>query len=113
MFFFDLSYDIVPAIILFSLIVLYYLTFQKLAKTTGNLIFCFLSTMITGAIIIGINDIFLLVFYAIVATFLLAYLYFNQDSMVSSNLAGFRYNELMLALIATVGATTIDRKSVV
>lgn len=109
-FFFDFSNEMIPFIFLFVMIVIYHFTFQKAAKTTGNLIVCLICNILTDILIMGTSDIFLIVFYSIVSTFVFACLYFNQDNIlsVSSRIKGFSYNEILIALIATVGGTTIE-----
>ncbi|HHU56161.1 MAG TPA: SpoIIE family protein phosphatase [Acholeplasmataceae bacterium] len=48
-----------------------------------------------------------MIFYAFVSTFLLACFYFNQENSFSGNIGGFSYNELLLAIISIVGATSL------
>lgn len=107
LFFFDIIDIIIPSIFFFVIIIAYFISVQKYNKISLHLSVCLISNIGTYILINGFNNFYLMVFYALISTFILACLYFNQDNSFSGNIGGFSYNELLLAIISTIGATKI------
>lgn len=107
--YFGLTKEMYPVLIVAFAFAIYIVLLKKASKMSLNLVFALILNIITYGISNGFNDLFLLAFFSIVSTFFLAFLYYNQENAlnITNVIGGFSFNELLMAIIATTGATTL------
>lgn len=107
--YFDFTKEMYPIILFSFAFIIYIILLRKVNKISFNLLFCLVFNVVTYGMSQGYIDLYTIAFYDIISTCFLAYLYFNQENSLnlSSVISGFSYNELLLSIIATVGATTL------